>query len=196
MAKPLRHAWRANALITNEAAGALGERPRMGFRRRKAPVVNEPVTDDPDFTLAVEEARRNFDSLNTRLADLRNRSLQLVTVGGLLATFVGGLSALRSNGLSVWDAVALMAFALIVIICLIIWWPRKLQTSQTPSILVEWAETPSITRQSMNRDLALHLGDHYKANRKVIDRMQNWFCVALLLLIGEVVCLAVGLWVR
>jgi hypothetical protein len=65
----------------------------MGFRRSKATVVNEPVTehpgtDDPDFTLALEEARRNFDSLNGRLADLRNRSLQLVSVGALAASFV------------------------------------------------------------------------------------------------------------
>ena len=152
------------------------------------------MTDSRDYSLALEEARRNLDSLNARLADLRSRALQLVSVGGLAAAFVGGLSALNKNGFSLWDLGALASFALIVLACLVIWWPRNLKTSQRPWILVEWAEVPAATRQRMNRSLALWLGDHYDINQKIINRMLGWFCFALILLTVEVVCLAVGLW--
>ena len=161
------------------------------------PVADEPVADEPDFSLALEEARRNFDSLNGRLTDLRNRSIQLISVGGLAAAFVGGLSALQKNGLSRLDVIALVAFALLVVLCLWIWaWPQKLKTSQKPWVLVEWAEKPGETRQSMNKDLALHLGAHYGFNKKIINRMLAVFCVSAALLAAEVFCLAIGLWIN
>ena len=61
----------------------------MAFLGRKASVVNEPVADkpvadEPDFTLALEEARRGFDSLEKHLADIRNRSQQIVGIRGPL----------------------------------------------------------------------------------------------------------------
>jgi hypothetical protein len=59
--------------------------------------------------------------------------------------------------------------------------------------LVEWAEVPAATRQSMNRSLALWLRAHYEFNRKIIARMLVAFCMALVLLAVEVFCLAVGL---
>jgi hypothetical protein len=116
----------------------------VAFRRRKAPVVNDdPVADEPvaepDLTLALEEARRGFDSLEKHLADIRNRSQQIVGIGALAASIVGGPAALGPDKkLGVWGIVALGVFAVIVIICLCIWWPRKLWVSQDPAILVTW----------------------------------------------------------
>jgi hypothetical protein len=82
-------------------------------------------------------------------------------------------------------AIALVAFGLIVILCLWIWaWPQKLKTSQAPWILVQWAERPAITRQQMNRGLAIHMGDHFEINRKIIGHMLAVFCVAAGLLAG------------
>lgn len=164
------------------------------------------MADDQDYTLALEEARRNFDSQAGQLADLRNRALALVGVGGLAASFIAGLSAAQPeaaqpgaaqpDGLSLWYIGALGAFLLIVAISMSIWWPRKLMTSQDPAILVEWAEMPAIDEQLMNRDMALHLDDQYEANKKIIDEMVNGFCVAIGLLFIEIVCLASGLWIH
>jgi hypothetical protein len=160
--------------------------------RQQSPV----VADDPDYTLALEQARRNFDSQAGQLADLRKRAVQLVGIGGLAATFIGGLSASEPDGFSVWNGAALGAFLLVVAICLSIWWPRKLVASQDPAILVEWAELPAMTQQLMNRDMALHVDDHYEANKEIIDEMVNGFCVAIGLLAIEILCLAVGLWIH
>ena len=72
------------------------------------------VADDPDYTLALEEARRNFDSQARQLADLRKRAVDLVGIGGLAATFIGGLSASKQDGLNIWHIVALCAFVFVV----------------------------------------------------------------------------------
>jgi len=50
--------------------------PDANYQWSASPFADEPVADEPDFALALEEARRNLDSLNGRLTDLRNRSLQ------------------------------------------------------------------------------------------------------------------------
>lgn len=112
------------------------------------------MADDQDYTPALEEARRNFDSQAGQLADLRNRALQFVGVGGLAASFIAGLSASQPDrccglsasqpdGLSLGYIAALGAFLLVVAISMSIWSPRKLMTSQDPAILVEWAEMPA-----------------------------------------------------
>jgi hypothetical protein len=154
------------------------------------------VAEDPDYTLALEEARRNFDSQAGQLADLRKRAVELVGIGGLAATFIGGLSASEQEGFNYWHIGALVAFGLVVAIAMYIWWPRILITWQNPATLVDWAERPEITQQLMNRDLALHLSEHYKANKEIIDEMVDGFRVAIGLLAVEILCLAVGLWIH
>lgn len=170
----------------------------MAFPRRKVPVVSdpapEPVVAEPDYALALEEARRGFDSLEKHLADIRNRSQQIVGIGALAASIVGGLAALGSHKLGVLGIVALAVFAVIVIICVWIWWPRELWVSQDPAILVTWAEIPDITRQRMARSLAIHLADQYEQNQDRIGGMLKWFAVAMMLLVVEIGCLATGMW--
>jgi len=160
----------------------------------KEPIADEPMASEPDFTLALEEARRGLDALEKHLADIRNRSQQLVGIGALAASIVGGLAALGSRTLGIWGVVALAVFAVIAVICLWIWWPRKLWVSQDPATLVTWAEVPGKTRQRMVRSLAIHLADQYEQNADKIERMLKWFAVAMVLLVIEIGCLAAGLW--
>ena len=135
------------------------------------------MTEGPDFAPALDEARRKFDSLNARLADLRNRSLQLVSVGGLAASLVGGLSTLQKDGLGVWEVVALAAFALIVGICIWLWLPRRIWASHSPADLVAWAELRALTRQDINRNLALHMHNHAdKTRRSSIGCWSGFVC--------------------
>jgi hypothetical protein len=158
-------------------------------------VADEPVAGEPDFTLALEEARRGFDSLEKHLLDIRNRSQQIVGIGAVAASILGGLAALGPDKkLGVWGIVALAVFAVIVLICVWIWWPRKFRVSQDPAILVTWAEVPGKTRQRMVRSLALHLANQYEQNADKIGGMQKWFAVAMILLVVEIGCLAAGLW--
>ena len=154
------------------------------------------MADDPDYTLALEEARRNFDSQARQLADHRKRAVDLVGIGGLAATFIGGLSASKQDGLNIWHIVALCAFVFVVATAMYISWPRILMASQDPATLVDWAEMRAIGRQLMTRDLALRLDEHYEANKVIIEDMTNGFCVAIGLLAVEIICLAVGLWLH
>jgi hypothetical protein len=45
----------------------------------------------------------------------------------------------------------------------------------------------------MDRDLALHLGNQYEKNQKKIGRMLWFLVAAIILLAGEIACLALGL---
>ncbi|NHC24124.1 hypothetical protein G6553_13205 [Nocardioides sp. IC4_145] len=47
---------------------------------------------EPSYTLALEEARRGFDQLAGEVSDVRGRSVSLLGMGGLAASFLGGLT--------------------------------------------------------------------------------------------------------
>lgn len=157
-------------------------------------MADESVADEPDYTLALEEARRGLDSLEKHLADIRNRSQQVVVIGALAASIVGGLAVLGPSKLGVWGTAALTVFAVIVLICLWIWWPRTLIVFQDPKTLVTVAQIPGKTRQRMVRTLAIHLADQYKENSDKIGGMRKWFKAAMILLVVELGCMAAGLW--
>lgn len=148
----------------------------------------------PDFSLALEEARRTFDALSAELPALRSRATQVLGVGGLAASFLGGIALRGEQRLGSWGWVAVAAFTATAVLCLVILWPRRFYASPQPAQLVEWAERPDATTVEMTRDLALHMGEKYDANRTQLDRLSRFYCGAVVTLCAEIAAFIIDLW--
>ena len=123
------------------------------------------MTGSPDYTLALEEARRGFDQQADDFSTVRDRARSALGTGGLAASFLGGLTIRDDTSLSRWTWMAVACFCLLAAICLAIMWPREVWASQSPVTLVRWTEEYEATRAQMTRDLAPHLGQQVTHNR-------------------------------
>lgn len=149
---------------------------------------------DPDFSLALEEARRSFDALADELPALRNRAAQLLGVSGLAASFLGGLVRVPSGQpIGAWGWAAVIAFVVTVGLCLRLLLPVWLHRGPTPSRLVAWAEEGDSLAE-MQRNLALHMQKKYAENRITLDRLSRRYSVAVIGLVVEVAAFVVDVW--
>lgn len=101
------------------------------------------MTQDPEpsYTLALEEARRGFDQLAGEVSDVRNRSVSLLGMGGLAASFLGGLTLRNGAPVTAWTWVAVAAFVVLAALCAVVLWRRHFHVSQDPAVLVQWLST-------------------------------------------------------
>ena len=136
-----------------------------------------------DYTLALAEARRGFDALSAEVAALRDRSAKVLGVGGLATSFVGGLSVQADKPLTLWAYIAIGFFMVLVTLSLTILWPRRFRLSQDPYELVAWAEMDDMTTPRMEKNLALHMADHYDENREKLDRLGTLYCWSVAVLV-------------
>lgn len=143
-----------------------------------------------DYALAVEEARRGADGQADALKSLRGQATTLVTIGGLSATFLGGLG--NGGNFTAWTALAIAAFVVLVALAVIVSWPFGFYTSQQPSVLVQWAEGGASTEQQQ-RDLALHMERQYQTNEGRLGWRRRLYCAALVALPLELVFLLIDL---
>lgn len=148
----------------------------------------------PDYTLALEEARRSFDALSDELPALRTRTTQVLGLAGLAASFIGGLALRTDRGMNTWGWVAIAAFVVTAGLCAALLWPRRLYGPPDPAKLVEWAERSDTTMADMTRDLALHYSEKYDLNRDRLDRLSTIFCCVVIATCVEVVVFVVALW--
>lgn len=154
-----------------------------------------PVAEEPDFSLALEEARRTFDALSDELPALRNRATQLLGVSGLAATFLGGLSRMPAGQpIGLWGWVAVVAFVVTAAMCLRLLWPGWFHRGPTPSELVKWAETPGASLPEMQRAMALHMQKKYGENRKKLDGLSRWYSATVVALFVEISAFVINLW--
>ena len=165
-------------------------------RRRRRPRQLSDVAEIRDYSLALEEARRAFDALAEELAGLRNRSTQILSVSGLVAAFLGGLTLDKDRPVGTWGGLDVGAFVVMVCLTMVILWPRRLYASIDPTTLVTWAEIPANSRSVMDRDLALHLGEKYEANRRTIDQLTWVYCGVVATLLVEIISFVLTLWNR
>lgn len=151
-------------------------------------------THEPDYALALEEARRSFDALNVELPAVRARATQILGLAGLAASFLGGLALRPGQGMSAWSWTAVISFLATAVLTAVILWPRRLYASQEPAILVSWAEQGDVSCAEMTRDLALRYGEKYDFNRSVIDRLSRFYCVAAVTVCLQVLALVLDVW--
>lgn len=153
------------------------------------------MTQDPkpSYTLALEEARRGFDQLAGEVSDVRNRSVALLGMGGLAASFLGGLTLRNGAPVTPWTWVAVAAFVVLAVLCAAVLWRRRFHVSQDPAVLVQWAEHHGASPTDMERDLALWLGKKYDENRVSVDRLGRLLSVASIAFLVEIAALIIAL---
>jgi hypothetical protein len=154
------------------------------------------ATPEPSYTLALEEARRGFDQLAQEVSVVRDRAVSTLGMGGLAASFLGGLAIRDGAEVTVWTWVAVGSFMALACLCVTVLWPRRFHVSQDPAELVLWAEHYGASHGRMERDLALWLGKKYDDNRTRIDRVGQLQSVASIAFLVEVVALFVDLLTR
>lgn len=147
------------------------------------------TADQLRFVLALEEARRGFDLLSEELTRVRDRAGQVLGIGGLAASFLGGLSIRDGASLTAWTWLGIAAFTCLVGLCVAVLWPRKFFSSVDPEQLVRWGDDQDNTIDDMHRDLALRLGQSYVVNRGIVDNLNLLYSAAAIALIAEVVAL-------
>ena len=148
---------------------------------------------EPSYTLALEEARRGFDQLAAEVSDVRNRAVSLLGMGGLAASFLGGLTLRDEEAVTGWAWLAIAAFVVLAVICAMVFWRRRVHVSQHPTVLVQWTEHHGASRDEMERDLALWLGKKYDDNRVSVDRLGRLLGAATVAFLIEIVALLLDL---
>lgn len=152
--------------------------------------------EEPNFTLALEEARRGFDQLMSEFHRIRDRAASSLSVGGLSAAFLGGL-ALRGKDapLTVWTFLAVVAFVALAATTLYVFWPRSLLSTINPTTLIEWATGDKesgrapLTLPWQTMFLARQIGRGRLHNQTSVRKMGTAYTIGLVALGLEVIFL-------
>lgn len=148
---------------------------------------------DTRFVVALDEARRGFDDLAAEVATIKDRAISTLGMGGLAASLFGGLAVRDGADVDPWLWTAALAFAFLAVFVTFVLWPRRFHVSMNPATLVSWAEDYGTSLTQIQRNLALHLGDKYVENRRVVDRLGALHICASCLFLVEVIALLLHL---
>jgi hypothetical protein len=130
------------------------------------------VADPPTYSLALEEARRALDLQIGQMETVRSRAIQVLSGAGIAASVFGGLVIRKGEPLQlVLGVLAIAAFVVIAVCCVLVLKSRPVTQAVDPRVLVDWVKTPDVTQDWMKRKLALELGATYTANREMIGPM-------------------------
>jgi hypothetical protein len=130
------------------------------------------TTDAPTYSLALEEGRRAFDLQVKQMDMVRTRATQVLAGAGIVASVYGGLVVRKDDPLLlVLGVVAVAAFIVLAVFCLLVLRSRPLTGPTSPRVLVEWVGTSGVTRGQMEQKLALFLGQAYDANLEKVNGM-------------------------
>ena len=146
------------------------------------------MPDTPE-QLAYKEALRAIESQERKVNELRSRTGILLT-GASIVTSLLGATALEAGDLGALGSVALAAFVLVVVCCILIVLPRRKswRFSLGATVLIEdWVDEPrSGDLAAMTRFVATTLEGNYRKNEVLLERLYTWFTAAAVLLGGEV----------
>lgn len=152
------------------------------------------MSDDAEhsYEVALVEARRSIDKQLAVIETARGRAMSLVSVGGLLGTFVGGLGALGdADGITAALWVAVTAFGLLTLPALVVLWPYSFYATLNPKIIV--ATVPTTSAAEVDKWLAEEVGNQYDANAAKVDWLQRLLLFMVLALGVEFIALTVQL---
>jgi hypothetical protein len=83
------------------------------------------LAEDPRFKLIYEEAIRGWTLQSSVLDELRNRTGILLSAASVASAFLGSADLTRHPSASWLSALAFVAFAVVVVLCVYVLWPTK-----------------------------------------------------------------------
>ena len=147
------------------------------------------------YDVAYEAAVNALTHQSAALDELRARTGVLLAAASVSTAFLGS-EALKSSNASAFDWLAVVCFFGVGTAAVCILWPREgWKFVVDPAILVqsyiEIEDPPGLDK--IKRDIALHLGNHYKANQKRLNSLFWWFQLGCVLLVVEIVSWLIAL---
>lgn len=141
--------------------------------------------------LALTEARRSLDGQLGLVEVTRQRAIAIMGLAGLVGAFVGSMGASNAGGhvsCAIW--IALITFGMLMVLTVLILWPRQLNADLDPVVLIEdWI--PQQTAESLDRVLALRVAKQHADNKSIVDWMVRGVAAMTVLLSIQFVALAV-----
>ena len=144
---------------------------------------------DTTQAFAYQEALRGVTQQQDVLKDIRGRASTLLGVASISTSFLGGLALEKHkpHGLG-WIAIG--AFVLVGGLTLLMLLPQRgwVFRFSAKRLISDYVEAqPAAELSDMQRDLALHLENHYVANDKRLDGLFWLFRIASTVLVVEIV---------
>jgi len=144
------------------------------------------VIDEPDYGLALTEARRRLDSQLALVDGSRGRASGLLSIGGLLGTFLGGLGAInKTPGAETMTGalwVAAGAFGVAVVSGLLVLMPWEFGGPMSAVTLIAWVDDYGATKSQADRELAKKIDEKVDANARKAAALQIGLIVIVLAL--------------
>jgi hypothetical protein len=144
---------------------------------------------DTTYTLAYQEALRGVTQQQDVLKDIRGRASTLLGVASISTSFLGG-TALAKQKLSGLGWIAVAAFVLAGGLTILMLLPRRgwVFRFSAKRLIKDYVEAkPPAELSDMQRDLALHLENHYIVNNKRLGLLFWLFRTASMVLVIEIV---------
>jgi hypothetical protein len=170
-------------------------------------LVGSAPVDRSTYEIAYEAATKAVADQRTRLNDVRSRAATLLSAAAIVTSFIGARALddqrVLSNGevvsdraLQGWEIAGIASFvalAALTVAVLMPWhgWTFRLGAR---NLIRDYTEGPNpATADEMQRDLALHLDNHYERNEARMERLFWAFRIAAVLLAFEVVAWLIDL---
>jgi hypothetical protein len=140
--------------------------------------------DDPRLAFVYQEALRGLLQQQAAVESLHNRAGTLVFAASFASSLLGGRAL--SDGLGVWDWLAVVLLLAIGVLTVILLWPYydltfRFDAQDLLDTYVD-SQTPA-TLGKMHRELALQIKADFQRNGRMVRRMREAFQVALILLL-------------
>lgn len=145
------------------------------------------------YDVALEEARRELARQAGDLASLRDRTITLLTIGGTLATILGGLAIRDNAAMGPFTYAAVGLFCTLALAAVVVMTPRSMNFGQDPSKVIEAIEVDGSTADAVVRHLAEQMNRQYEENKPKVDSITYWYTGAVVLFAGEVIALLLDL---
>lgn len=143
------------------------------------------------YAVALDEARRGFDSQAAQFGRVRASVGALLGYGGVAFSVLVVASGESASLLGRWLLIgAAGCFALLAMVAVWAMWPARVIPGPDPTQVVAWIDG-GFEADQVDRDLALHYDNAYARNAKVL-RSRNVGAIAALLLFAVMILLLVA----
>jgi len=138
--------------------------------------------------LSYDAAVRALDLQERSVEQLRARTGTLLAASSLTASFLGAQTIQRSNGLDTLGALALVALACSILLCIYVLLPKSgFVFSLSAPKMYESLYEISDNEDEVHRRLAYWLEDFWQANQAKIDILGRYYFAAAIALVLQLV---------